>query len=131
MTIVRAGDATLGRSDESGFHSTSERHASDDSRRRGYAMIIVSGHLVVDAAERTAYLTGCDDVIRQARQAQGCIDFYLSPDPLEPDRINVFEQWESREAVEAFRGAGPSDEQRGAIRDAAVFQHEVASSHRL
>jgi quinol monooxygenase YgiN len=94
-------------------------------------MIIVSGHLIVDAAERARYLAGCDDVIRQARQAEGCIAFYLSADPLETNRINVFEQWESREAVAAFRGAGPSDEQQAAIRDSEVFQHDVASSHRL
>jgi hypothetical protein len=50
---------------------------------------------------------------------------------LEPDRINVFEQWESVEAVEAFRGSGPSEEQQTAIRDARVFQHELASSQRL
>ena len=94
-------------------------------------MIIVSGHVVVEPNERTAYLAGCEQVIRQARQAQGCIDFHLSPDPLEVDRINVFEQWDSVEAVEAFRGSGPSDEQQTAIRDAHVFQHELASSERL
>src|SRR4051812_32385151 len=94
-------------------------------------MIIVSGHLRVDAAERTAYLAGCDDVVRQARQAPGCLDFHLSPDPLEPDRINVFEQWDSREVVEAFRGSGPSHEQQTAIRDAAVFEHVVTSTRRL
>jgi quinol monooxygenase YgiN len=94
-------------------------------------MIIVSGTLFVDSAERATYLAGCEDVIRQARQAPGCVDFHLTADPLEPDRIKVFEQWESVEAVEAFRGSGPSGEQQAAIRVAQVFQHEVASSSRL
>jgi quinol monooxygenase YgiN len=94
-------------------------------------MIIVSGHLLVDPSDRAAYLAGCEDVVRQARRARGCVDFHLSADLLEPDRINVFEQWDSPEAVEAFRGSGPSDEQQTAIRDAQVFQHEIASSHRL
>jgi quinol monooxygenase YgiN len=94
-------------------------------------MIIVSGRLFVNRSERAGYLAGCQEIIRQARQAQGCVDFHLSPDPLEPDRINVFEQWDSVEAVEAFRGSGPSDEQQTAIRDAQVFQHELASSERL
>ena len=53
------------------------------------------------------------------------------PDLLEQDRINVYEQWQSVAHVEAFRGSGPSEEQATAIRDAAVFQHEVASSRRL
>jgi quinol monooxygenase YgiN len=94
-------------------------------------MIIVSGPIHVEPDQRDEYLTGCRTVIEQARQAPGCLDFHLSPDPLEPGRINVFEQWESVEAVEAFRGSGPSDEQGAAIRSAAVFQHEVASSQAL
>jgi quinol monooxygenase YgiN len=55
----------------------------------------------------------------------------LAADPLERDRINVYEQWESVEAVEAFRGSGPSSEQTASIRDAQVFQHDVASSAKL
>lgn len=95
------------------------------------AMIIVSGQLSVDEADRDAYLRGCREVIEAARRSVGCIDFYLSADPIEPDRINVYEQWESVEAVEAFRGSGPSSEQMAAIRDARVFQHEVATSTKL
>ena len=94
-------------------------------------MIIVSGSLRVEPSERQAYLDGCLDVIRQARKAAGCLDFHLAADPLEPDRINVFEQWRSVADVEAFRGTGPSDEQAGTIRDAAVDQHEIASTERL
>ena len=94
-------------------------------------MIIVSGRLDVEPAARQAYLDSCRVVIDLARNAPGCLDFYLAPDPVEPGRINVYEQWESVADVEAFRGGGPSDEQTGAILDAAVFQHEVASSQRL
>ena len=94
-------------------------------------MIIVAGHLVVDPDERGAYLADSRDVVAQARQAEGCVDFHLSADPLEPGRINVFEQWDSAAAVEAFRGSGPSDDQQQSIRDAAVWQHEVTDSRRL
>lgn len=94
-------------------------------------MIIVSGKIYVDAAEREAYLDGCREVIVAAREAPGCLDFHLVADPLEPDRINVYEQWDSVEAVEAFRGDGPSVDQTAAIRAAEVDQHEVASTVRL
>ena len=40
----------------------------------------------------------------------------------------MFERWETVQAVERFRGAGPSPEQAAAIRDAAVIQFEIASS---
>jgi quinol monooxygenase YgiN len=94
-------------------------------------VVIVAGPIYVDAAERERYLAGCRDVVVAARSADGCIDFHMAADPIESDRINVFEHWESVDAVEAFRGAGPSGEQSAAIRRAAVVQHEVASSTAL
>lgn len=94
-------------------------------------MIIVSGPIHVDPEERDGYLAGCRNLIEQARQAPGCLDFHLAADPLDPSRINVYEQWESVAAVEDFRGSGPSEEQGASIRSAAVVQHEVASSQPL
>ena len=94
-------------------------------------MIIVAGSITVAPEAREEYLRGCDDVIRAARAAPGCLDFHLSADRLEPGRINVFEQWESVAAVEDFRGSGPDDDQQVAIVDASVDQHEVAASRRL
>lgn len=94
-------------------------------------MIIVSGQITVDPESQGGYLDECREVIVAARQAPGCVDFHLSADPLEPGRINIYEHWESVEAVESFRGAGPSSDQTIAIREAAVFQHEIATSQRL
>ena len=94
-------------------------------------MIIVAGSLYVDASARDNYLAGCMDVITAARSAAGCIDFHLSADPVEADRINVFEQWESVEAVEAFRGSGPSEDQAATIRRADVNQYEVTEATSL
>lgn len=94
-------------------------------------MIIVCGALYVDAADRDSYLQDCREVIVAARNSQGCVDFHVAPDPIEAGRINVYEQWESVEAVEAFRGSGPSSAQTAAILDAQVFQHDIASSTKL
>ncbi|HYN34243.1 MAG TPA: antibiotic biosynthesis monooxygenase [Ilumatobacteraceae bacterium] len=91
-------------------------------------MIIVSGFLRVDPAERMAYLKDCHEVIRAARSAPGCLDFHLSADPIEADRITIFEQWESVESVETSRGAGSSDDQQATITEASVMQHEITSS---
>jgi quinol monooxygenase YgiN len=90
-------------------------------------MIIVAGPIHVAPEERAAYLDGCRVVIDAARAANGCLDFHLAADPIDPGRINVFERWETVEAVEAFRGAGPSGEQQAQVLDAAVVQYEIAS----
>ena len=91
-------------------------------------MIIVAGILRVDPDQRARYLEDCEKVIRAGRSAPGCIDFQMSADPLEADRINIFEQWDSAESVETFRGSGPSDDQQATISEAHVLQHEIAST---
>jgi len=45
-------------------------------------MVIVSGHLIVAAEDREAYLATCVGVVEAGRQAPGCLDFALSPDIL-------------------------------------------------
>lgn len=92
-------------------------------------MIIVAGHLVVDPDTRQAYLAGCVPVVEEARRTQGCQGFSVSADLLDPAQVNIFERWESRAALDAFRGDGPSSDQRAAIRDADVTEYEVAGRH--
>ncbi len=94
-------------------------------------MIIVSGHLSVHPEQRAAYLADCTDVVRQARATPGCLEFAICADPIDPGRIVVLERWDSREAVEAFRGGGPSAEQQVAILAASVAEHDVSGSRSL
>ncbi|HEY5979711.1 MAG TPA: antibiotic biosynthesis monooxygenase family protein [Microlunatus sp.] len=90
-------------------------------------MVIVSGHLLVSAEDREAYLRTCVAVVEAARAAPGCLDFALSADLLDPGRINILERWDSQAAVEAFRGAGVGEEQGAAILGASVAEYDVAA----
>jgi quinol monooxygenase YgiN len=90
-------------------------------------MVIVAGHIIVAPEQRASYLAGCVNVVEQARSAAGCLDFSVTADLLDPGRINIFECWQSRESVEAFRGSGPSDEQAGAMLAASVAEYDVAA----
>lgn len=90
------------------------------------AVIIVAGHLRVDPAARARFLTEAANTARMARAASGCLDFYLSADPIEPDRVNVFERWSSRYTLGAFRGSGPSGLSAAEIRSADVREYDVA-----
>jgi quinol monooxygenase YgiN len=74
-------------------------------------MLIVSGHLVLDPADRDAHVLASVGAVRLARQAPGCLDFAVSADPVDPTRVNVFERWVSPEDLDAFRAGGdPADE---------------------
>ncbi len=89
-------------------------------------MIIVAGHLLVEAMDRPDYLRGCEQVVRLARTADGCLDFAISPDLLDPERINIHERWASRPQLEAFRGSGPDEGQTAAMKSATVEEYDVS-----
>lgn len=89
-------------------------------------MIIVSGKLYVAADARDGYLAGCRKAVELARAAPGCLDFALSADLIEPDRINVYERWQSDEDLERFRGTGPDAEQMTQIRAAEVLRYRIS-----
>lgn len=94
-------------------------------------MVIVAGHLVVDPAQREAYLAGCVSVVEQARRAPGCLDFSLSADLVDPGRIAVLERWESQSDVEAFRGSGPDQEQAAVVLSGSVAEYDVTGDRLL
>ncbi len=94
-------------------------------------MVIVAGHLIVDPSQRDDYLSGCIDVVRAARDAQGCLDFAISADPVDHGRINILERWTTRAAVAAFRGGGPTDEQGAAIKSASIAEYDVGNERTL
>jgi len=94
-------------------------------------VVIVAGYIMVEPLQRDSYLSECRDVVQQARQTPGCLDYAISADLLDPSRIDVFERCESREAVDAFRGSGPSDEEQGAIISASVSEYDVGGQRHL
>lgn len=90
------------------------------------SIVIVAGHITGEPGRRDAYLAGCLSVVEDARLAAGCLDFAITGDLADACRVNVFERWESRAAVEAFRGSGPSDEQSEAMLTTSIAEYDVA-----
>ena len=90
-------------------------------------MVIVAGHVMVEPADREAYLVQCATVVEMARRAEGCLDFVLSADLLDPARVNVLERWRSQAAVGAFRGDGSGGQGGPAILAASVAEYDVAA----
>jgi quinol monooxygenase YgiN len=91
-------------------------------------MLIVSGRLYVRPERRDAFLAASSEAVKQARRTAGCLDFVVAADPLEPDRVNVYEQWASEVALTAFRGEGPSSELSSEILRADVQRHHISTS---
>lgn len=91
-------------------------------------MVIVSGKIYVQAGKRDDFLASSREAILQARETLGCHDFIVAADPIERDRVNVYEEWETEEQLLRFRGNGPDDSMTSVIQNAVVRRHQVSSS---
>ncbi len=91
-------------------------------------MLIVSGKLYLRPGSAERFLEASLEAVKLARQTSGCHDFIVAADPLETDRVNVYEEWESEEALLAFRGDGPGNEMQANIVSASVHRHTISST---
>lgn len=66
-------------------------------------MIILAGYVYVNSSERDRYITAFMHYTKRTRQAPGCRDVAISPDPVEPTRVNIFELWDSKSQMERYR----------------------------
>jgi quinol monooxygenase YgiN len=64
-------------------------------------MIIIAGYSQTEAADRDAAVAAFQPMVERARREGGCIDLHVSADPLDAERINVFERWPDRASLEA------------------------------
>jgi quinol monooxygenase YgiN len=90
-------------------------------------MLIIAGSLIVDPAQRAAFLAANADAVAQARQATGCLDFVQAADPLDPSRVNVFERWDTEDHLLAFRGAGQPSSDSPPIQSADVKRYVISA----
>jgi quinol monooxygenase YgiN len=91
------------------------------------SMLIIAGHLVVNAEDRQAFVAEGVEVVSMARSAPGCLDFSITADTLDPQRVAIFERWETEEELLAFRGSGPDSGTTARILDADVKRYVIAS----
>ena len=78
-------------------------------------MVIVAGHIMVDPEQRESMVAGSMSIVEKARGTDGCLDFAMTADLLDPGRVNRFELWESQAAVKAFRKRAPRQQARRGI----------------
>lgn len=89
------------------------------------SLILVAGKIYVSAGKQDEFVRLSTDAVSQARKLPRCIDFAVSVDPLEPDRVNVFELWETEQALLDFRGQGPTTDLLTLIENVDVAQYNV------
>jgi quinol monooxygenase YgiN len=94
---------------------------------RHRCMLIIAGHLLVDAADRDDYVEACVRVVEAARAAPGCLDFSITADSLEPTRVTVYERWRNEDDLLAFRRSTVDVGEPPAFLDAEVKRYGISS----
>lgn len=94
-------------------------------------MIIVAGHITVDPEQRESHLAGSAGIVEKARRADGCLDFAMTADPLDPGRLNLFERWQSEAALKAFRKRARRSKRAAPMLSGSVEEYEIAESRSL
>ncbi|MEU6148914.1 antibiotic biosynthesis monooxygenase family protein [Actinosynnema sp. NPDC047251] len=90
--------------------------------------MIVAGHLTMAPDDREEFLRGHRHIVEESRKAPGCVDLSISPDPLDPGRVNIFEHWESPQTLDDWRSVAPPPKCDVQINDGSMYKHDVAKS---
>jgi len=91
-------------------------------------MIIVAGKVYVAAEERDASVAQFVEMVQQARDFPGCLDFVIAADPLEDDRVNLFECFESEERLAAWRAVASAPKTGSKPQRVEVQKHTISAS---
>lgn len=91
-------------------------------------MIIVSGKIYLHPGAIKKFLAASAEAMNLAHRNPECRDFVVAADPIEADRVNVYEEWESEKVLLAFRGDGPNSDMQSVIVRTEVFRHVISST---
>ncbi len=64
-------------------------------------MLIVAGAFVVAPDEREEFLAQRHDAMTATRSEDGCLEYVLSADPVDPSRVVLFERWADQASFDA------------------------------
>ncbi len=88
---------------------------------------IVAGFLIVKDGYRSSFIEQSRAAILAARAIEECVNFSVSPDSIDPNRVNVFEKWSSYAALQSFRGSGPENDAFSLVETFDVQEYNVDS----
>ena len=97
--------------------------------------VIVQGSFVLDPKERDRFVATSIEGMRSSRQEDGCLEYVMAADPLDPGRAVLSERWESMDHLQTHlsqqRKAPTGAEARPVPSSVELTLYEVASSRSL
>jgi len=99
------------------------------------AMVIVQGVFSVEPGDRDRFVEMSVESMRVSRQEEGCLEYVMAADPLDPARVVLSERWESMDHLQEHlarqRSAPRGLESRPVPQSVEVTLYEVESSRPL
>jgi quinol monooxygenase YgiN len=92
-------------------------------------MIIVAGYFRVAPADRAAFLEHRRASMLRSRGEKGCHAYAMSPDPLDPGLVNLYERWETEEDLAAHAAANranPRPPDGFEVLESELLRYEIA-----
>lgn len=97
--------------------------------------VIVQGSFVLDPKERDRFVEMSSEGMRASRQEEGCLEYVMAADPVDPGRAILSERWESMDHLQTHlseqRKARSGAEARPVPTSAQLTLYEVATSRSL
>jgi quinol monooxygenase YgiN len=95
-------------------------------------MLVIAGQIRIDPARRSAAEAAALEMMQATRREPGCRAYTFSADLSDPGLIHLFEEWESKEALEAhFRAPHMAAFQRAVagfgVQEMKVQRYEVSA----
>jgi quinol monooxygenase YgiN len=90
-------------------------------------MIIIAGHSrAKTVADRDSKIAAFAEMVAQARTQDGCIDFTISADAVDPERSNILEIWRDEQAWKAWRKIAKAPRVKRGVADVRLYRCEKA-----
>ncbi|NNE74913.1 MAG: antibiotic biosynthesis monooxygenase [Acidimicrobiales bacterium] len=83
-------------------------------------MIIVAGTLTIDPAKRELAMEAAIKNMTATREEEGCLDYVMTPDPIDEATIVIFERWTDGAAIAAHFGSPHMAEFQAAMGDFGI-----------
>jgi quinol monooxygenase YgiN len=94
-------------------------------------MLLVTGTFTFDPADRDAFVAAAVEGMERSRAEDGCEEYVMAADPLDPARVVLSERWRDRAALDAHLGNQGGGGGGPAPTSMSIEIHEVASTERM
>lgn len=90
-------------------------------------MIIIAGHSRAKTTiERDANVAAFAEMVVEARKQDGCLEFAISADAVDPLRSNILEIWRDEQAWKAWRKIAKAPRVKRGVAEVMLYRSETA-----